>query len=84
MASSSHHKILIIGGGTGGICVASRLANAGLAADVAIIEPSSKHYYQPLWTLVAAGVYPMEQSGRPFQTLLPRGVHWYHLAASKI
>ena len=51
---SHHHRILVIGGGTAGITVAARLLRKG-HADVAVIEPSSVHYYQPLWTLVGAG-----------------------------
>ncbi|MDW8107674.1 MAG: FAD-dependent oxidoreductase, partial [Armatimonadota bacterium] len=54
------HRVVIIGGGTGGIAVAAQLARKGVH-DVAIIEPSSKHYYQPLWTLVGAGVAKAEQ-----------------------
>ena len=54
MAQNSRHKILIIGGGTAGLTVAARLRRAG-ESDVAIIEPSEKHFYQPLWTLVGAG-----------------------------
>ena len=50
---SHHHRVLVIGGGTAGIPVAARLLRKG-HADVAVIEPSSVHYYQPLWTLVGA------------------------------
>ena len=35
------------------------------APEVAVIEPSDLHYYQPLWTLVGAGVFPKEESARP-------------------
>ncbi len=55
-SGSSHHRILIAGGGTGGITVAALLRLRSLAGDVAIIEPSDKHYYQPAWTLVGGGV----------------------------
>jgi NADPH-dependent 2,4-dienoyl-CoA reductase/sulfur reductase-like enzyme len=48
------HRVAIIGGGTAGITVAAQLARQGIH-DVALIEPSPKHYYQPLWTLVGAG-----------------------------
>jgi Pyridine nucleotide-disulphide oxidoreductase. len=47
------HRVVIIGGGTAGITVAAQLARRGIH-DVAVIEPSTKHYYQPLWTLVGA------------------------------
>ena len=44
--------------------------------DVAIVEPSTKHYYQPLWTLVGAGVFPKEQSERAESAFIPQGADW--------
>ncbi len=71
-----HHKILIVGGGTAGISVAHRLMRAIGNVGIAIIEPSEKHYYQPLWTLVGAGVFPKEESVRDEYSLIPLGVKW--------
>jgi sulfide:quinone oxidoreductase len=71
-----HHKILIVGGGTAGISVAHRLMRAIGNVGIAIIEPSEKHYYQPLWTLVGAGVCPKEESVRDEYSLIPSGVKW--------
>ena len=73
--SAHHHDIVIIGGGTGGLSVAARLQLAGLT-DVAIIEPSTKHYYQPLWTLVGAGVFPKESTEREEADFIPAGQTW--------
>lgn len=84
MGPTTHHKIVIVGGGTAGISVAARLARAGLAKELAIIEPSEQHYYQPLWTLVAAGVSTMGQSVRKTQDLIPRGAKWYQDSAAEI
>ncbi len=70
-----HHRIVIVGGGTAGITVAAQLARKGIR-DVAIIEPSSKHYYQPLWTLVGAGVARAEQSVRDEARYIPKGMRW--------
>jgi sulfide:quinone oxidoreductase len=72
----SHHKIVIVGGGTGGITVAARLCRALKAADVAIIEPSEQHYYQPLWTLVGGGAATRESTMRPEADQIPRGATW--------
>ena len=48
------HRIVIIGGGSAGISIAARLRRAG-QDDIALVEPSDIHYYQPLWTLVGGG-----------------------------
>lgn len=72
----AHHQILIVGGGTAGITVAARLKLADPQLDIAIIEPSEKHYYQPLWTLVGGGIFRPEDSGRNEAELIPRGVRW--------
>lgn len=46
---SHQHQILIVGGGNAGISVASQLLRKNKQLDIAIIEPSDKHYYQPAW-----------------------------------
>ncbi len=61
---ADHHRILILGGGTAGITVAARLRRAAAHLDIGIVEPSESHFYQPLWTLVGAGVFPPEASRR--------------------
>jgi len=78
-----HHKIVIIGGGTGGITVAARLARALKAPDVAILEPSDRHYYQPLWTLVGGGAARKESTVRPEADYIPRGATWIREAAAE-
>jgi sulfide:quinone oxidoreductase len=71
----SHHQVLIVGGGTAGISVAARLRRAG-ASGVAVVEPSERHYYQPLWTLVGGGRAPADKSVRPETSVMPKGVAW--------
>jgi sulfide:quinone oxidoreductase len=82
-AGKTHHKILIIGGGTAGIVTAKLLVRAG-EADVAVIEPSRLHYYQPLWTLVGAGVVGKEASIRSEARYIPRNVRWIEERAVEI
>jgi len=83
MADGLHHKVVIIGGGTAGITVAARLRNAG-EADVAIIEPSEDHYYQPLWTIVGAGLAKASETLHPEASVMPKGVKWIRDAATEI
>ncbi len=72
----SHHHILIIGGGTAGIMVASQLLAQKKVKDVAIIEPADTHYYQPAWTLVGAGTYDYDKTARPMSSVIPKGATW--------
>jgi sulfide:quinone oxidoreductase len=71
-----HYQVLIAGGGTAGITVAAQLRRKLKPYDVAIVEPATKHYYQPLWTLVGAGVFPKELSQREESAFIPRGAAW--------
>ena len=73
---SSHHQVLVIGGGTAGIMVAAQLLRQKNAKDVAIIEPADTHYYQPAWTLVGAGTFNYEKTARPMASVIPKGATW--------
>lgn len=68
--------VLIAGGGSGGLTVASRLRRSFPSLTIGLIEPSSSHYYQPLWTLVGGGVLDREATVRQERDLIPKGVHW--------
>ncbi len=70
------HTVLVVGGGTAGITVAARLRRARRGLDIAIIEPDRSHYYQPLWTLVGAGVVSKETTRREQASLIPPGADW--------
>lgn len=71
-----HHQILIVGGGSAGIAIAAQLRNNASHLEVAIIDPSDKHYYQPIWTLVGGGVFPKSISERNQADFIPAGVTW--------
>lgn len=75
MPTTIHHRILIIGGGNAGISVAARLRRAGVD-DIGLLEPSEKHFYQPLWTLVGGGRAPAKESVRSEASVVPQGVGW--------
>lgn len=70
------HDVLVVGGGTGGITVAARLRRARPALDVAVVEPSDKHFYQPAWTLVGAGTFRKADTVREEKDVIPRGATW--------
>jgi sulfide:quinone oxidoreductase len=71
-----HPRVLILGGGTAGITVAAQLRRAAAHLDIGIVEPSECHFYQPLWTLVGAGVFPPEASRRREADFIPNGTDW--------
>ena len=75
---SEAHQVVIVGGGTAGLTVAARLLRARKDLDVAVIEPSDKHYYQPLWTLVGAGVVSKEETVRDEGDYIPKRATWIH------
>jgi sulfide:quinone oxidoreductase len=83
MAASIKHRIVIVGGGSAGISVASRLRRHG-ESDVAVIDPAVTHYYQPLWTLVGGGCAPVEESARPQAKVMPQGVAWLQQAVETV
>ncbi len=70
------YDVLIVGGGSGGITTAARLKRADRNLSVAIVEPNTDHYYQPLWTLVGAGVATVDETRRDEAKLIPNGVEW--------
>ncbi|MFZ9662004.1 MAG: NAD(P)/FAD-dependent oxidoreductase, partial [Chitinophagaceae bacterium] len=70
------YQVLIIGGGTGGIMTAAQLKRKDKKLSIAIIEPSSNHWYQPAWTLVGAGTFKFSNTRRDEKKLIPKGVDW--------
>ncbi len=78
MANVYDVKVAIIGAGSAGISIAARLLrkNRQLHGQVLLIDPSDKHYYQPLWTLVGGGAAKVEDSVREQASLIPDGAKW--------
>ncbi|XP_072291269.1 sulfide:quinone oxidoreductase, mitochondrial [Eucyclogobius newberryi] len=75
-SANMHYKMLVLGGGSGGITMGARMKRLFGADNVAVVEPSETHYYQPIWTLVGAGAKTTASSGRPTASLMPSGVKW--------
>uniref|UniRef100_A0A4W3K2V1 Sulfide:quinone oxidoreductase, mitochondrial n=1 Tax=Callorhinchus milii TaxID=7868 RepID=A0A4W3K2V1_CALMI len=76
LTAKEFYEVLVVGGGTGGVSMSARMRRKLGVGKVAIIEPSEKHYYQPMWTLVGAGAKPLSDSGRTTASIIPSGVKW--------
>jgi len=81
---SRKEKIVIIGGGTAGISVSARLRKALYGSEIVVVDPAEKHYYQPLWTLVGAGVFERSESVRDERDCIPEGVSWVKERVAKL
>lgn len=78
----THFQVLIIGGGNAGISTAAQLLRRQKNLQIAIIEPSDKHYYQPAWTLVGAGVFDINKTIRSEASVIPKNVKWIKESAA--
>ncbi len=74
--------VLIVGGGSAGIAVASSLLRRRASLDIAVVEPSPTHDYQPGWTMVGAGVFAPGDTRREMAAVMPDGVTWIRQAAA--
>lgn len=73
-------KIIIVGGGNAGLSVAAQLLKKVSSLQISIIDPSSKHYYQPAWTLVGAGIFDINKTVRNEADYIPKGTTWIKAA----
>ncbi|MDO9267673.1 MAG: FAD/NAD(P)-binding oxidoreductase [Methylobacter sp.] len=74
--SNQHHTLLIIGGGAAGVSVANNMRRQNSDIDIAIVEPSEVHYYQPGFTIIGGGAYTMKQTMRNEADLIHPTVTW--------
>jgi sulfide:quinone oxidoreductase len=79
---SNHYQVLVIGGGNAGLSVASKLLIKESGLKIGIVDPSEKHYYQPAWTLVGAGIFDIKKTIRNEKDLIPKNTTWIKDAVS--
>jgi sulfide:quinone oxidoreductase len=72
----NHFQILIVGGGNAGISSAAKLLLKNKYLNIGIIDPSEKHYYQPAWTLVGAGVFDIKKTIKNQKNFIPEKATW--------
>lgn len=73
---ANHFQILIVGGGNAGLSTATQLLRKNSKLQIGIIEPSDKHYYQPAWTLVGAGIFDIKKTVRNEADFIPKNTTW--------
>lgn len=72
----SSKNILIVGGGNAGLSVAAQLIRKNKNLVIKIIDPSDKHYYQPAWTLVGAGIFDVKKTIHNQKDCIPKNAEW--------
>ncbi|WP_186388069.1 MULTISPECIES: FAD/NAD(P)-binding oxidoreductase [unclassified Stappia] len=77
-------QILILGAGAAGTALANRLATRLPGARITLLDPRQAHYYQPGFTLIAAGLKPASYSVSTTAEWLPRNVDWIAEAAAEV
>ena len=75
-SSEKKVKLLIVGGGAGGIMALARLKRALPNADITIIAPNEIHIYQPGQIFMAAGLYAHDDVIRPNKEFISDDVNW--------
>jgi len=83
-AADTPVNILIVGGGAAGITMASRLRRELKKAVITLVEPNARHYYQPGFTMIGAGVWEGDDIWKNESALVPYGVHWVQDAVTAL
>jgi len=80
--ADASHQVVIVGGGSAGIAVASSLLARSPQLDIAIIDPADAHFYQPGWTMVGGGIFKASSTARTMASVIPTDVRWIKAAVA--
>ncbi len=75
-SSDAKGKIVIVGGGAGGIMAMARLRSSLSNPDITIITPNEVHLYQPGQVFIASGVYEPHEIEMSNKDFIPDDVKW--------
>ena len=77
-------KIVILGAGAGGASIANRLVDRLQGAHITIVDGRPQHWYQPGFTLIAAGLKPAGYSISSTEQWLPSGINYINEYAAEV
>ena len=77
-------RILILGAGAGGAAIANRLADRLEGAQITVLDGKQEHWYQPGFTLIAAGLRPASYAQSSITQWLPRGINFINEYAAEL
>ncbi|KAI4765849.1 hypothetical protein E4T51_01227 [Aureobasidium sp. EXF-12344] len=79
-SASRNHKVVVVGGGSAGLAISHQLLRTGKFTqdDIAIVDPSAYHDYQPGWTLVGGGLKTKEELRKPMNSLVDSKLKLYN------
>ncbi len=80
----SNARIVILGAGAGGAAMANRLAQRLDGARITVIDGRAEHWYQPGFTLIAAGLRGAGYAKSSTTGWLPRGIDFIADYAAEI
>lgn len=83
-STTRNHKVVVVGGGSAGLTISHQLLRSGkfVKDDIAIIDPSKWHNYQPGWTLVGGGLKNKEDLRKPLDSLVDPKLKFYNDSVS--
>lgn len=74
LSTSAH--VVVVGSGLAGLGLVNRLRKQLKGAKITLLDAKKVHHYQPGFTLIATGIWPMEKVSDTNAELIPSGVEW--------
>lgn len=79
-----HSKICLIGGGSAGLNISAHLLKHFNGSEMRIFEPSLKHYYQPGYTMIGAGIASPSVAVKDNKEVLSANIPWTTQYVTKV
>lgn len=74
--SEQHHSVVIVGGGAAGVSTANNMIRKNPTIDIALVDASEKHYYQPGFTTIGGGAYTLKKATKNQADIINSEVSW--------